>query len=158
MTKIENTGIRFKTDVFAAVAVVDAKVPYSRCRRRRRFLSSLITKRSTHISAHAHWQPLVKYLTPLSPQPYFCSSYWPSKISLQQTTVTKSIISYLSVLTWPVNLQCVSLLKSKISKKIRLIRILRWEKKRCIQKPTIFNSFSLKQTTVNIDGIIIIQT
>ena len=77
MTKIENTGIRFKTDVFAADAVVDAKVPYSRCRRRRRrrFLSSLITKRSTHISAHAHWQPLVKYLIPLSPQPYFCSSY-----------------------------------------------------------------------------------
>ena len=80
MTKIENTGIRFKTDVFAAVAVVDVKVPYSRCRRRRRrrrrFLSSLITKRSKHISAHAHWQPLVKYLTPaLSPQPYVCSSY-----------------------------------------------------------------------------------
>ena len=117
MTKIENTGIRFKTDVFAAVAVVDAKVPYSRCRRRRRFLSSLITKRSTYISAHAHWQPLVKYLTPLSPQPYVCSSYWPSKISLQQTTVTQSIISYLSVLAWPVNLQSVSLLKSKISKK-----------------------------------------
>ena len=26
-TKIEKTGIRFKTDVFAAVAVVDAKAP-----------------------------------------------------------------------------------------------------------------------------------
>ena len=26
-TKIEKTGIHFKTDVFAAVAVVDAKVP-----------------------------------------------------------------------------------------------------------------------------------
>lgn len=29
MTKIENTGIRFKTDVFGAVAVVDAKATYS---------------------------------------------------------------------------------------------------------------------------------
>ena len=29
-TKIEKTGIRFKTDVFAAVAVADAKTPYSR--------------------------------------------------------------------------------------------------------------------------------
>ena len=29
-TKIEKTGIHFKTDVFAAVAVVDAKAPYSR--------------------------------------------------------------------------------------------------------------------------------
>ena len=28
-TKIEKTGIHFKTDVFAAVAVVDAKAPYS---------------------------------------------------------------------------------------------------------------------------------
>ena len=27
-TKIEKTGIHFKTDVFAAVAVVDAKAPY----------------------------------------------------------------------------------------------------------------------------------
>ena len=27
-TKIEKAGIHFKTDVFAAVAVVDAKVPY----------------------------------------------------------------------------------------------------------------------------------
>ena len=27
-TKIEKAGIRFKTDVFAAVAVVDAKAPY----------------------------------------------------------------------------------------------------------------------------------
>ena len=29
-TKIEKTEIHFKTDVFAAVAVVDAKAPYSR--------------------------------------------------------------------------------------------------------------------------------
>ena len=29
-TKIEKTGIHFKTDVFAAVAVVDAKAPYWR--------------------------------------------------------------------------------------------------------------------------------
>ena len=27
-TKFEKTGIHFKTDVFAAVAVVDAKAPY----------------------------------------------------------------------------------------------------------------------------------
>ena len=27
-TKIEKTGIHFKTDIFAAVAVVDAKAPY----------------------------------------------------------------------------------------------------------------------------------
>ena len=36
-TKIEKTGIHFKTDVFAAVAVVDAKGPYSRCELRLRF-------------------------------------------------------------------------------------------------------------------------
>ena len=30
-TKIENKGINFKTDVFAAVAVVDAKAPYCFC-------------------------------------------------------------------------------------------------------------------------------
>ena len=29
-SKIEKTGIHFKTDVFAAVAVVDAKAPYGR--------------------------------------------------------------------------------------------------------------------------------
>ena len=29
-TKIEKTGIHFKTDVFTAVAVVDAKAPYFR--------------------------------------------------------------------------------------------------------------------------------
>jgi len=28
VTKIEKTGIHFKTDVFTAVAVVDAKAPY----------------------------------------------------------------------------------------------------------------------------------
>ena len=27
-TKIEKTGIHFKTDVFAAVAIIDAKAPY----------------------------------------------------------------------------------------------------------------------------------
>ena len=68
---------------------------HSRCHGRRRVLSSLIIKRSTYISAHAHWQPLVKYLTPLSPQPCFCSSYWPSKISFQQTTVSKSLVTCL---------------------------------------------------------------
>ena len=36
-TKIEKTGIHFKTDVFAAVAVVDAKAPFcSRCTTTRR--------------------------------------------------------------------------------------------------------------------------
>ena len=29
VTKIEKTGIHFKTDAFAAVAIVDAKAPYS---------------------------------------------------------------------------------------------------------------------------------
>ena len=32
-TKTEITGIHFKTDVFAAVAVVDAKAPYLRRRK-----------------------------------------------------------------------------------------------------------------------------
>ena len=34
-TKIEKTGIHFKTDVFAAVAVVDAKAPYYRRKKKR---------------------------------------------------------------------------------------------------------------------------
>ena len=34
-TKIEKTGIHFKTDVFVAVAVVDVKAPYYERRRRR---------------------------------------------------------------------------------------------------------------------------
>ena len=38
--KIEKTGIHFKTDVFAAVAVVDAKAPYYMTARRVKYFST----------------------------------------------------------------------------------------------------------------------
>ena len=40
-TKIEKMGIRFKTDVFAAVAVVDAKASYFPLKRPKKRVSSL---------------------------------------------------------------------------------------------------------------------
>ena len=43
------------------------------------------------------------------------------------------IVMMLAMLIWG----CVSLLKSKIRSKIRIFRIFRWEKKRCIQKGII---------------------
>ena len=40
---------------------------------------------------------------------------------------------------------CVSLLNSKIRSKIWIIKIFRWEKKRCIQKGNIFHSFPFRR-------------
>ena len=39
-TKVEKTGIHFKTDVFAAVAVFDAKAPYLICLREEGMMQS----------------------------------------------------------------------------------------------------------------------
>ena len=55
---------------------------------------------------------------------------WMMMLLMMMMTI---IVMMVVMLIWG----CVSLLKSKIRSKIRIIRIFRWEKKRCIQKGII---------------------